>query len=167
MSDSEDNGVERKSVNNKNGADKNDAHKHDTTNGGARKTSNDRMIAKCATKGIAREEAKVIVKALSKLYFIVLQESTWHLKEKKKLQHKSLGKGAACTGIGLAADVAQAGLEHYGYKEAEKVVGASGNVASGAIYGAALGGPVGAGVSALVGFGLWGAGEIVFMLFEQ
>uniref|UniRef100_A0A1X7TIZ6 Uncharacterized protein n=1 Tax=Amphimedon queenslandica TaxID=400682 RepID=A0A1X7TIZ6_AMPQE len=85
------------------------------------------------------------------------------LKKHKSLV-RSLTQGA--TGIGIAADVAQAGLEHYGYKKTGKAVGASGNIASGALCGVAFG-PVGAGVGAMVGLGVWGTGEVVDMLFEQ
>ncbi|XP_019849980.1 PREDICTED: uncharacterized protein LOC109580863 [Amphimedon queenslandica] len=57
--------ADKKGVDNKNADDKND-YKGDTNNGGARKTSNDRKVAKCVTKGIAREEAKVIGKSVVK-----------------------------------------------------------------------------------------------------
>jgi len=63
---------------------------------------------------------------------------------------------------GLAADVAQCGLEALGYKKVGKQVGLWGNIATGAATGGVLTGPawpVGATVGALVAFGTWCIGE--------
>ncbi len=48
--------------------------------------------------------------------------------------------------VGILADGAQMGLEYFGHEKAGKAVGATGNVASGALTGFALGGPVGAAI---------------------
>ena len=61
--------------------------------------------------------------------------------------------------VAIVADLAQFALEYYGYEEAGKVVGAGGNIASGAMAGFALGGPIGAAVGGVGGLCLWGVGE--------
>ena len=71
------------------------------------------------------------------------------------------------TGIGLAADLAQAGLEYYGYEKTGKTVGVTGNIASGALIGAGIGGPPGAAIGALGGFIIWGAGEVVGKVIDK
>lgn len=62
--------------------------------------------------------------------------------------------------VGIAADLAQLELECHGYANLGKVVGAGGNIASGAMTGFALGGPIGAAVGGVGGFCLWGIGEV-------
>ncbi|XP_019860753.1 PREDICTED: uncharacterized protein LOC109589072 isoform X1 [Amphimedon queenslandica] len=73
----------------------------------------------------------------------------------------------AATGVGLVADLAQAGLEYYGYEKEGKAVGATGNLASGALFGAAIAGPPGAAIGALGGFMIWGTGEFVGKFIEK
>ena len=62
--------------------------------------------------------------------------------------------------VSIVADIAQAGMEYAGYEKAGKTVGMWGNVSTGAVAGAMVGGPVGFAVGALGGFVTWGAGEI-------
>lgn len=62
--------------------------------------------------------------------------------------------------MGIAADVAQAGLELVGQEEAGKAVGIGGNMVSGAMMGGAIGGPPGAVIGAGLGFALWATGEV-------
>ena len=59
--------------------------------------------------------------------------------------------------MGIVSDIAQGGLEFYGYKEEGKR--RYGNIASGAMIGGVAAGPPGAAVGALAGFGVWVAGE--------
>ena len=73
----------------------------------------------------------------------------------------------AANPVGIAADFAQAGLELAGKKDAGKAVGATGNIASGAMTGFVLGGPLGAGVGAAAGYGLWFMGEVVGEIFNR
>lgn len=73
----------------------------------------------------------------------------------------------AATGVGLVADLAQAGLEYYGYKKEGKAVGATGNMASGALLGAAIGGPPGAVIGAFGGFLIWGTGEVIGKVIDN
>lgn len=83
---------------------------------------------------------------------------------------KALLKGAALPPLAVVQvvpDVAQVGLELCGWKEAGKQVGKYGNVASGAIVGGAIAGPLGIGVGALAGFVIWGAGEVVGNMVER
>lgn len=68
------------------------------------------------------------------------------------------------TPIGVVADIAQAGLAVAGHKKVGKVVGASGNVTSGAAIDIVVGGPVGAGLGAVAG--VWFAGEVVGDVFD-
>lgn len=67
----------------------------------------------------------------------------------------------AASPIGIVSDIVQLGLETNGHKNAGKVVGASGNMISGAMMGFALGGPVGAGIGLAAGLGVWKGGEVV------
>lgn len=69
--------------------------------------------------------------------------------------------------IGVAADITQAGLEYCGYENAGKKVGMTGNIASGAIFGATVGGPPGAAIGAFGGFLIWGAGEVVGDIIDK
>ena len=69
--------------------------------------------------------------------------------------------------VGMAADVAQAGLEYLGYEDIGKKVGVAGNVTSGILLGAAVGGPPGAAIGAFGGFVVWGVGEVTGGLVER
>ena len=63
--------------------------------------------------------------------------------------------------VGIICDVAQAGLEYAGYEAEGKSIGKWGNIGTGAWAGFAVGGPPGAVVGALAGFGTWVIGEAV------
>ena len=115
------------------------------------------FVKKAVTKEIAKKVVletteTVVTKAAGTLVTGVVLTSTG----------KSMLKAA--NPVGYVADAAQLGLELVGQKKTGKFVGATGNVASGAMTGMAVGGPVGAAVGAFAGFGLWGAGELVGML---
>lgn len=73
----------------------------------------------------------------------------------------------AANPLGIASDVTQTALEAVGYKEVGKTVGITGNIASGAMVGGAVGGPAGAAVGALLGFGVWGVGEVTGRLVDR
>lgn len=73
----------------------------------------------------------------------------------------------AANPLGIASDVTQTALEYVGYKEVGKTVGITGNIASGAMVGGAVGGPAGAAVGALLGFGVWGVGEVTGRLVDR
>jgi len=60
---------------------------------------------------------------------------------------------------GIVVDVAQTALEVTGHKEAGKIVGISGNIITGAVAGAMIGGPVGFSIRALGGFITYGIGQ--------
>ena len=81
-------------------------------------------------------------------------------KQTASLGTKGLIKSAA-NPLGIASDLAQAGLEFAGYKEEGKMVGKCGNIVSGAMMGGVIAGPAGAAVGAFAGFALWGVGEVV------
>lgn len=126
-----------------------------------------KMTAKCVAKRITKEGGKAMVSETTRVATqelvieggkrLVSEGAKQVATQGVKQGLKSLGKGA--TGVGIAADVAQAGLEHYGYKKTGKAVGASGNMASGAMAGGAIGGPPGAFIGALVAVLIWGAVE--------
>jgi len=59
--------------------------------------------------------------------------------------------------IGIAIDVIQAGLELFGWNITGAVVGATGNIAVGAVAGFTVAGLPGAAVGGAVGFCFWGA----------
>ena len=61
--------------------------------------------------------------------------------------------------VGIAADIAQLGFKIAGMPRPGKLVGASGNMLSGAIAGGAAGGPFGAVVGAAVSISMWAIGE--------
>jgi len=65
------------------------------------------------------------------------------------------------TPISIAADLTQMGFEAIGYKKTGKAVGATGNVASGAMAGMLVGGPVGAVIGGAAGYTLWQGGEFI------
>ena len=60
---------------------------------------------------------------------------------------------------GIVADVAQIGCEAAGYKKVGRRVGVYGNIGAGALTGAAIAGPMGAPIGALLGLGTWLIGE--------
>ena len=63
--------------------------------------------------------------------------------------------------LDIAVNTGQAVLELAGYKEEGKSFGLIGNIGIGMYSGFMVGGPAGAGVGALVGFGTWVLGEAV------
>ena len=71
------------------------------------------------------------------------------------------GVASGANPLGLVADVTQMGLELTGHETAGKVVGATGQMVSGAMTGFVLGGPIGAGIGAAAGYGLWKGGEVI------
>ena len=81
-----------------------------------------------------------------------------------KMGAKGLVKAA--NPIGIASDLAQEGLKVVGYEEAGNTVGIAGNIVTGAMIGGGLGGPPGAAIGALAGFGMWGFGEVVGRLVD-
>lgn len=107
-------------------------------------------LAQETAKTMTGEVAEQIVKEGAKQ---VLSQGT---KQAAAQGAKSLAK--MTNPIAFGADVAQAGLEIAGYKEAGKAVGASGNIAAGAILGS-VAGPPGAAVGAAAGLGVWLLGE--------
>lgn len=79
---------------------------------------------------------------------------------------KGLAK-AAIHPVGIAADIAQAGLEATGHENAGKTVGVGGNITAGALMGFAVGGPAGAAIGSLGGFLIWGVGEVTGGLIDR
>ena len=63
--------------------------------------------------------------------------------------------------LDIAVNTGQAVLELAGYKEEGKSFGLIGNIGTGMYSGFMVGGPAGASVRALVGFGTWVLGEAV------
>ncbi len=141
--------------------------------------------AKSAAKHGAKSAAKHGAKSAAKSGAKVAAKHT--AKHTAKSASKAGGKHAAKSGakvihaaatattvaatlaapVGILADGAQMGLEYFGHKKAGKAVGATGNVASGALTGLALGGPPGAAIGALAGYGLWKGGEIIGELSDK
>ena len=109
-----------------------------------------KQVAQGAAKTITSEAAEQIVKESAK------QALSQASKQALAQSAKSLAK--ATNPIAIGADITQAGLEMAGYKEAGKAVGASGNIAAGAILGS-VAGPPGAAVGAVAGLGVWLLGE--------
>ena len=62
---------------------------------------------------------------------------------------------------GIVFDLTQAGFECAGYEDQGKTIGKWGNIGTGVWAGFAVGGPIGAAVGALAGFGTWVVGEAV------
>ena len=62
---------------------------------------------------------------------------------------------------GIVCDLTQAGFECAGYEKQGKAIGKWGNIGISAFTGFAIGGPLGAAVGALTGFGTWVIGESV------
>ena len=87
-------------------------------------------------------------------------------KQVAKVAAKSTIKTAA-NPVGIVSDIAQTGLEAVGYKKLGRTVGIGGNIASGAMVGGAVGGPAGAAVGALLGFGVWGVGQVTGKLVDR
>ena len=72
----------------------------------------------------------------------------------------------AANPVGFVADLAQAGCEVAGYKGIGKAVGATGNVAAGAMMGA-IAGPPGVLIGAAGGLLLWGMGEAIGLAVDK
>ena len=135
-----------------------------------------RLVAKKVTTEVVENTVRVLVvrhsvKVTSRAGSTVLRSGGSTLikvgtRNVSKTGLKSTLKAAA-NPVGILSDVAQAGLEMAGKKEAGKAVGAAGNIASGAMTGFVIGGPVGAGVGAAAGYGVWFLGEVVGELFER
>ena len=102
------------------------------------------MIGKFVVKTITREGGKQVAKVAT----------------------KSAIKTAA-NPVGIVSDITQTGLEAVGYKKLGRTVGIGGNIASGAMVGGAVGGPAGAAVGALLGFGVWGVGQVTGKLVDR
>lgn len=102
------------------------------------------MIGKLVAKTITREGGKQVTKVATKTVI-----------------------KTAANPVGIASDITQTALEAVGYKGAGKTVGITGNIASGAMVGGAVGGPAGAAVGALLGFGVWGVGEVTGRLVDR
>lgn len=115
------------------------------------------VAEKVAAKVIKQSTSTAIEKATvgftKKGATLVVQKST-------KLSAKGLMKVAG-NPFGIAADLAQAGLEISGHQKAGKTVGLLGNMASGAMIGGVTFGPPGAFVGAVGSLVLWGGGEVV------
>lgn len=109
-----------------------------------------KRMAQGAAKTVTSEVAEQIVKEGAK------QALSQASKQALAQSAKSLAK--VTNPMAIVADVAQAGLEMAGHKEAGKAVGASGNIAAGAILGS-VAGPPGAAVGAMAGLGVWALGE--------
>ena len=62
---------------------------------------------------------------------------------------------------GIVCDLTQAGFECAGYEKQGKAIGKWGNIVISAFTGFAVGGPLGAAVGALAGFGTWVIGKSV------
>ena len=60
---------------------------------------------------------------------------------------------------GIVCDLTQAGFEYAGYEKHGKAIGMWGNIGISALAGFAVGGPLGAAVGPLTGYGTWVFGE--------
>ena len=126
------------------------------------------LVAKYAAKKIAAKSTThtIVAQSVKKGGVSVTKVAvTQGAKQGVKQGVKAAVKAANV--IGVAADVTQAGLEYCGYESAGKKVGIAGNVVSGAIFGATVGGPPGAAVGLFLGFMIWGAGEVVGNYFDR
>ena len=121
-----------------------------------------RVIAQGSKRVIAQSSKRVVAQGGKRL---ASQGTKQVVTQGVKQGMKSAA--TAATGVGLVADLAQAGLEYYGYEKTGKTVGASGNIASGALFGATIGGPPGAAIGALGGFVIWGTGEFVGKFIDK
>ena len=111
-------------------------------------------VAKTLSKQAGRKVAsKVTKKAATKAVEKIAVNTT------KRVVVK--GVVSAANPVGLVADVTQMGLEITGHETAGKVVGATGQMASCAMTGFVLGGPIGAGIGAAAGYSLWKGGEVI------
>ena len=119
-----------------------------------------RQVTKVATRQVTKVATRQVTKVATRQ---VTQVAT---KQVAKVATKGVIKTAA-NPVGIASDIAQTGLEAAGYKELGKTVGITGNIASGAMLGGAVGGPAGAAVGALLGFGVWGVGEVTGRLVDR
>ena len=124
------------------------------------------IVAKAGAKLAARQVAsKVTTKAMTEVVRSAGRSALRVTSRELVRRSADVGLKAALTSaanpVGIGADIAQLGLELCGFKTCGKVVGAVGNMASGAMVGFVLGGPIGAGIGAAAGFGLWYLGEAV------
>ena len=74
---------------------------------------------------------------------------------------------STCLTVTVIADLAQEGLKLIGYEDAGMIIGGAGNVATFTAFGYIGHGPRGLVVGALVGFLVWGAGEITGSIIEH
>ena len=68
---------------------------------------------------------------------------------------------------GIICDLTQAGFEYVGYEKQGKAIGKWGNIGTSAFAGFAIGGPLGAAVGALTGFGTWVIGESIGQAIDE
>ena len=97
------------------------------------------QLTKCAVKTVSRD---VIAKTAFKtgLRGVATVGTKGVAKTAAKVGTKSFIKSAA-NPVGIVSDIAQGGLEFYGYKEEGKTVGKYGNIVSGAMIGGVAAGP--------------------------
>ena len=124
----------------------------------------------CANEDLLKHLSKIAVKSASRLAAEVGAKSFVRVAAKKGAKQaaaQGVKTFAKVHPVGIAADVTQAGLEYMGYPKAGKTVGAGGNIASGVLLGAAVGGPPGAAIGAFGGFLIWGVGEVTGKLVDR
>jgi hypothetical protein len=118
----------------------------------------------------SKEEVKKIIKSNEELFEKITAKSEIYIKIIKHSPKILKGGGTLfinyAISIGIAADLAQAGLEYAGHETAGKGVGAAGNALSGAAIGAPFG-PIGMFVGAMGGLAFWGFGELTNDLIEN
>jgi hypothetical protein len=133
-----------------------------------------KVVTQAAANVLAKEATQQTVKQSSKASLTL--SLSWSpkfsiglvAKKSSKMAAGQIAKSATkyATPVGVVADLAQAGLEYAGHKEAGKFVGVTGNITSGALMGAPFG-PPGLALGALGGFVIWGAGEVVGGLVDR
>jgi len=109
-----------------------------------------KALSEVATKGVVRHAA-ICTGARVALQFGVSKVGSQTIKSATEIANP----------LGLVADGTQCVLEYCGYKEEGKAIGKFGNIGTGALAGFMIGGPVGIGIGALVGYGTWAIGEAV------
>ena len=112
-----------------------------------------KSAAKTSAKSAAKHAAKSASKAGGKHAFKTGAKAT--------AATAATAVASLATPVGLVADGLQLTLETFGYEKAGKAVGASGNVASGAMTGFVLGGPFGAAIGGVAGYAVWKGGEVI------
>ena len=139
----------------------------------------DNLVTKIAvresTKLVGKEAARTTVKQAAKEGVKQVAKQTAKTATQQATKHgakhlaKIVSKGA--TPWSVIPDVAQVGLEVTGHETAGKAVGATGNIAFGAVAGAVVGGPVGAVIGGAIGGGVWvvgeGAGQVIDWLWSS